>query len=233
MAEADPVKQAKFERIRTLTRAWIIGLYTDSKGIFEWAKNIQTLLCSVIVEKGGIYVVVYSESGRLIFKFGMSFDCYRRVTEQPCKYAAKYMDLTQLKEIAPDELVQTILDMEMPGMVFHPDHVEQAQHLIRMQLVDTVLSCSAQCETNTISERLLQQPSSSVLAAVQPHTWLFTPDMIAFFRNIGKGKVNFLFSWRTLADALRVMLASGGSEFLRRRLQELPGFGKEFLGALW
>jgi hypothetical protein len=58
---------------------------------------------------------------------------------------------------------------------------------------------------------------------------LFHEEAIAFFRNIGKGKVNFLFSWRTLSSALRAMLENGVSQFLRQRLRVLPGFVTEHL----
>lgn len=229
---ADTITQVKLQQLRTLTRAWITELYTNSQGLFDWARHIRSLkYCTGENEAGGIYVlVIRSGSGHLLFKFGMSFHCYKRAREQSGKFAARYMDLNQLENLVPVELVERIREMELPGLVFHPDFVEHAKHLIRMQLVESVLGCSAsnaECVANTVAERLLQQPCPEVREAVQPHPDLWTPEVVAFFQNIGTGKVQFLFSWRTLSAAL--WASSNPSEFLRRRLRLLPGFVKEFV----
>jgi hypothetical protein len=120
---ANPEEQVKLEFIRLLTRQWIIDLYTvDAKGIFDWAQLLGDLRSEHkdrlsgenVDDPGGVYVAVISDSDTLVFKFGSSFHCHRRVEEQSCKYGALYLDIGQLNEIVPHDLVQQILDVKMP-----------------------------------------------------------------------------------------------------------------------
>jgi hypothetical protein len=82
----------------------------------------------------GVYLIEYPNNRG--HKVGMSFNCFDRVNRQGCEFGVKMFNKEELDAIVPDELVEQILELDLPGLYFHADHWDHCKYLIKMQLVE-------------------------------------------------------------------------------------------------
>jgi len=60
----------------------------------------------------------------------------------------------------PQQLVDQVLALELPGLAYYNDHQVKRETLARMLLSELSLTCTHECATNTVGERLVQLPSA-------------------------------------------------------------------------
>lgn len=89
-----------------------------------------------------------------------------RVKDQPHKLALGLMDEEDMINFIAQEWVDKIKALQLPGLVFHADHNQYLETLIRMQLSELYFATSYQCNTERVGERLVQLPSQRVRDAI-------------------------------------------------------------------
>jgi hypothetical protein len=86
---------------------------------------------------GGVYLIV--EYPTKWPQSGNSFNCSDRVNRQGCTFGVRiYFNKDELNATVADDLVKqiSILDLDLPGLYFHADHLDHCKYLIKMQLVN-------------------------------------------------------------------------------------------------
>ena len=110
------------------------------------------------------------------------------------------MNPTEMSEFVPQELVNQIKAIQLPGLAFHGDHNGKDAHLemmLRMQLCELYFATTYyECVTNMVGERLVQLPSTRVLSAIADRQ--FGEDAISFMKDIPDKGIFCLFTWSAL-----------------------------------
>jgi hypothetical protein len=128
----------------------------------------------------GIYALVYANGD---IKIGMSFRCKSRVERLAYTMAVRIMDLDEIIHHVPQDLVDQIISLELPGLTFHKDHEDgHLEMLVLMQLSELKLATIYDCVTNTVGERLVPLPSSRVRKSIDSPQ--FGQNAIDFMKNI-------------------------------------------------
>lgn len=121
-------------------------------------------------------------------KIGMSFQCKTRVGQQGKRFAARLLNQTDLPKLVPNDVVQSIQDLELPGIIFNRVHEETEQvPPIQMQVCEMFLACSRDCVTNTVCERLIKLPSPKVFGLLEDVS--IPEEAVDFMKNIPDGGV--------------------------------------------
>lgn len=161
----------------------------------------------------GVYLIRYPEEKG--YKVGMSTRCIKRVDEQGGDLAYLLMSMDDCRDLVGDELVDEIIELQLPGLHVHEDHEEKIRALIRLQLVEALAANTLfACKTNTTLERLTQLPSKKVLDTMKPLT--IDKKLIEEFRYEA---VHILGTWITLRSEMLTVL---GSDFLQNKLHPPP-----------
>ena len=127
-----------------------------------------------------------------------------------------------MEKLVSQEIIAQIKELDLPGMVFHEDHSDTLDHLIRMQLCEMFLACSRHCATNTVCERLVQLPSKKVR-----HTLAipkFSQKAIEFLKGTPDGGIYCQLTWPTLPSRLH-RIAETSPCFLPHKLHPEPPKG--------
>lgn len=165
-------------------------------------------------------------------------NCYRRVLEQSLSngtgsYAFLMKSKQELVNIVPDTFVDQIHALGLPGLVFHPDHIQQSHDIIRMQLYEGFLAVvhESGCITNTIFERFFQlpvapirslSPSSPVSSSHETSPRAASTPLgkaLFFLRDLPKAGVHALFTWSTMKDVVYNMFEASQPEYLGSRIR--------------
>jgi ubiquitin len=213
---------AKLRELNLLLEMWLVPEYYSEE---DWPCSKPSKL------KGngdGVYAL-YMDNGKGLIKFGMSHHCRKRANQQKHKSAFIIMNLEEMKEFVPPELLIAIKELELPGLVFHEDHKGKLESLLLMQLCELYFATAYECITGTVGERLVQVPSTRVVEETNPTPLSeeapteFSDEAIKFMTDIPEKGVFCLLTWPTLSSLLQDM--KQGSVFLMHKLRELPAKG--------
>lgn len=234
-----PPRATEQEAMRRLN-ASMFSKYTTNNAVYATTKSLCRQLLSQLVRNAaessyewrprelksihtrGIYMLVGTDG---TIKVGMSFRVYSRVNRQPHKYAGLLLSPDQINALIPDSFVDSIVALELPGLVFHKDHVQYLRDLIRTQAAEAAMACLYKTKPGPLLERFFQGPSDTVAAAVVPAT--FSNAAIEFLQGIPDGGVHFGFTWPTLKSRLYDIMAERNSNYLRQMLR--PRASDEFV----
>lgn len=213
----DEELQAKLASVKKIVCKYVDEEACKTDNLWLWLPTQLKSTCVRTGEGDGIYMIVDTH-GRI--KVGMSMSCYERVMQQEHSYAARLWTLDQIEMIVPDEVVDAIMDLELPGLVFHPDHIQDTGTVIRLQLAEAVMTSLYKTKRGPLCERLFQVPSATAIAALTPP--VFSDNAIEFMRGIRDGSMNGFFSWPTLRSRLYDIMVDRDSDFLRAILPPQP-----------
>jgi hypothetical protein len=145
------------------------------------------------------------------------------------------MNLEQLKEFVPPELLVAIKKLELPGLVFHEDHQETSESLALMQVCETFFATAYECLTGTVGERLVQVPSRRVMQSITTPT-TFKENVLDFFKKDIPDEGIFCLNTRptypTRLQEVKLHELKLGSEFLQKKLRAVPPGGGFVMGYL-
>jgi hypothetical protein len=131
------------------------------------------------------------------------------------------MDKEDMINFIAQEWVDKIKALQLPGLVFHADHNQYLETLIRMQLSELYFATSYQCNTERVGERLVQLLSQRVRDAIALPTC--NPAAVEFLRDIPDNGVCPALTWITLPCQLQKMKQE--SPFLTAKLRTPPPQG--------
>ena len=164
--------------------------------------------------------------------------------QQPFRWAAKLVDVKDFAKLVPQEFVDQIIALWLPGLYFHPDNVGYQHDLIHMQLLEMYLACYYTSITATVGERLLQQPSWRVQEAMTVP--IIPQEAMVFVGWIKDGSMCNIHTWPTIRYRLQHDFVNDENinpadrKLLQQRLHPLPpmrGYVKQNLepshGTLW
>jgi len=170
-----------------------------------------------------IYLIGYKSTmqGETCFpqhcKIGQTQRGHVRIHEQSHTMAALLMTIDDTKELVSEELLDSILELNLPGMARHQDHVESGKNKIRLQLCEGLLASESESTTTIILETLVQIKNSRVNDT--SHRRGTIPETVrGFLRDIGP--VDCIFTWPTIISWLQSHRDDG--ELLMERLKDPP-----------
>ena len=209
-------------KLRTLYHDIIIPLYKKwySSNSFTYAPTeLKWDHTRATYDVAGIYELFRDMSSNDLAKqrkFGMSFSCHSRTSQQPNEFVSKLMDRNDIRNLLSSSpgIIDTIIGLGLPGLAVHDDYMDEIKDLISMQLAEGFWACSYHCVTMTILERLVELPSQAVRDAIAVPN--FSTDVLDFFHCGPIAGTQGLFGWPTLRSALAKM----NSEYLDAKLQE-------------
>ena len=163
-------------------------------------------------------------------RVGMSMRCRTRTSSLIHTCSFKLMDRADVWEIinhsdvgvigngnGNGNVVDAIMDLQLPGLIVHNDHNDFVKDLIVLQLAEGFLACYYQCITMTILERLVELPSKAVSDAVAvPVFGRTVVDFVRCQQETVDG-IQGLFGWPTLRFCLAEMAKT--SNYLQAKLR--------------
>ena len=221
----------KLERLKPL-------VFDAFKAIFGSCPSPKPFRILRTINRAGVYALSIGPRGTVI-KYGMSFDCFARADRQSPAFAFKVADCNHLRgSIIPASIIQAIENLELPGLVYHSDHIERSRDLIAMQIYEGYMVAAHQdhdnstCITNTIFERLVQEPppleNLASVGSIVDEANKFLGDLCG-----SKAKVYGILSWPTIKSVVYGIAEKSQSlsEIIGSRLCEQPkdGFVKMYL----
>ena len=174
----------------------------------------------------GIYGAVLNASQGLV-KIGMTLDNARtRLKRQHHQFAAKLMSLPEAREWIPKEIVEEIMNLNLPGLKARDHRQENVRDLVVLQLAEMIISCSHETATGNVCERLTQMPLGIVRDILAP--FRFSKAMLDFVDGpIEDKSITALLAWNTLIHHLRNHRHT--SKFLEERVTPFPKEGGHFV----
>lgn len=179
----------------------------------------------------GAYSGLLANGGR---KMGSSeVDVFKRVKQQPNLVAAVLlMTAAECKHFVPVDLVQSIIELDLPKLSWHLSKREKLETFIATQLVEGYYACAYTCSTNIILEGLVAQPTMTVRqifdiprnvnAAFQKAVVLLK------WRPIPENGMECITTWITLKSRLYQLAdrdPTTDGDVLRRHLPPVPAEG--------
>jgi hypothetical protein len=205
--------------VKKYVNEWLSGEF--EKDVPQWDPRKLT-------NDAGVYLI-FKDNHRKKAKFGTGRDCKTRVKDQEHKWAFTMMNEDEMKAFVPQALVKLIKFLGLPGLVYHTDHADHLETLIRMQLCEMYLATVYECITNTVGERFIEVPSKRVLESLRVQT--ISKEAIGFMTDIRipRNGVHFVLTWPTMRSVLQELKSE--DSFLEH-LQDVPeggGFIKIYL----
>ena len=211
--------KTKFQRLHELLLQFLQGELVRIRSgdpnscLFEGNRAVQGV--------AGVYVLSKDNHGTKL-KWGTGLDCLKRTKQQLFKKSIQQMDLEMLLQFiqtsSHPNILQTILELYLPGTGHHPSRKQQMEERILLQLGEMVYACTTDCITNTVLERIAWLPTHKVRQIM--HRQCFPSTIVATFPQLEDSSVAFQATWPQLLSSLEDLAAKQPTDsFLQRQLR--------------
>lgn len=132
--------------------------YRSEESLARWEWNPTSLTKNA----PGLYGLAKSLDVDEDDKVGMSLARIARVNRQEHLFAYGLMEVSEMEALVPDSIVDSTMELHLPGLAYQRDHEDDGRLIIRILLCKAFLACAYNTSSHIVGESFMVVYSDQV-----------------------------------------------------------------------